>query len=490
MKFLLSAGEASGDTYGAQLIESLRQLAPSSGQSSPAFFGMGGEKMRAAGCEVLVHANEVAVVGLVEVLTHLPGIRRRFKHLVAEAARRRPDAAILIDFPDFNLRLARELHKLGIPVFYFVSPQIWAWRTGRVKQIQKYVRKMIVIFPFEQEFYRRHGVEVSYVGHPLAYVDSPQISHAEFAAEHGLDPEKQWIALLPGSRHKEVRLNLPVMLQAAQLLGQDYEFILPVASTLKAEWLREQMELSVPQQNTSAAKAGILTGSDRRPEGLLHPVTEDDKKDQHGPQDLLYPVNEGGSEHITTQGLKPQSEDNLDAALKGRSSTRDSLRSSIGKSYGEKNHGANSSRPKITLTDNARAAMMHARASVVASGTATVEAALSGTPFVVVYRLAPLTWFLGRRLVKLDTFAMPNLIAGRKIVPELIQAGFTAEAVVRELNEILPDGPARQQMEAALKMVQDRLRDGQTIGEGQQIELPALRASREILASLKLGSHK
>ncbi|HWF06600.1 MAG TPA: lipid-A-disaccharide synthase, partial [Candidatus Angelobacter sp.] len=249
MKFQLSAGEASGDTYGAQLIESLRQLAPSSGQSSPAFFGMGGEKMRAAGCEVLVHANEVAVVGLVEVLTHLPGIRRRFKHLVAEAARRRPDAAILIDFPDFNLRLARELHKLGIPVFYFVSPQIWAWRTGRVKQIQKYVRKMIVIFPFEQAFYRRHGVEVSYVGHPLAYVDSPQISHAEFAAEHGLDPEKQWIALLPGSRHKEVRLNLPVMLQAAlllrnQLLGQDYEFILPVASTLKAEWLREQMTLS------------------------------------------------------------------------------------------------------------------------------------------------------------------------------------------------------------------------------------------------------
>jgi lipid-A-disaccharide synthase len=134
--------------------------------------------------------------------------------------------------------------------------------------------------------------------------------------------------------------------------------------------------------------------------------------------------------------------------------------------------------------------MMHARASVVASGTATVEAALSGTPFVVVYRLAPLTWFLGRRLVKLDTFAMPNLIAGRKIVPELIQAGFTAEAVVRELNEILPDGPARQQMEDTLKMVQERLRDGQTIGEGQQIELPALRASREILASLKLGSHK
>ncbi len=177
MNFLLSAGEASGDTYGAQLIDALRDLAPGS-----TFFGMGGEKMRASGCELLVHANEVAVVGLVEVVKHLPDIRRRFKHLVAEAARRKPDAAILIDFPDFNLRLARELHRLGIAVFYFVSPQIWAWRTGRVKQIQKYVRKMIVIFPFEQEFYARHGVEVSYVGHPLAYVPPPQISREEFAA--------------------------------------------------------------------------------------------------------------------------------------------------------------------------------------------------------------------------------------------------------------------------------------------------------------------
>src|ERR1700753_1044809 len=196
MNFLLSAGEASGDTYGAQLIESLRRLAPSSEQKSPTFFGMGGEKMRAAGCDLQVHANEVAVVGLVEVVRHLPDIRRRFKHLVAEAARRRPDASILIDFPDFNLRLARELHALGIPVFYFVSPQIWAWRTGRVKQIQKYVRKMIVIFPFEQEFYRRHGVEVSYVGHPLAYAPAPQITREEFAARYGLDARKQWIALL------------------------------------------------------------------------------------------------------------------------------------------------------------------------------------------------------------------------------------------------------------------------------------------------------
>ncbi|HXA85535.1 MAG TPA: lipid-A-disaccharide synthase, partial [Candidatus Dormibacteraeota bacterium] len=242
MQCLLSAGEASGDTYGAQLIEALRQLVPGS-----SFFGMGGEKMRASGAELQVHANEVAVVGLVEVVTHLPGIRRRFKHLVAEAARRKPDAAILIDFPDFNLRLARELHRLGIPVFYFVSPQIWAWRTGRVKQIKKYVRKMIVIFPFEQEFYRRHGVEVSYVGHPLAYEPQSQISREEFAAKHQLDPKKQWIALLPGSRRKEVRLNLPTMLQAAAQLTENdnqFQFLLPVASTLNVEWLKEQIASS------------------------------------------------------------------------------------------------------------------------------------------------------------------------------------------------------------------------------------------------------
>lgn len=455
MQFLLSAGEASGDTYGAQLIDSLRQLAPSS-----AFFGMGGEKMQTSGAELLVNANEVAVVGLVEVVTHLPAIRRRFKHLVAEAARRKPDAAILIDFPDFNLRLARELHRLGIPVFYFVSPQIWAWRTGRVKQIKKYVRKMIVIFPFEQEFYRRHGVEVSYVGHPLAYEPQPQISREEFAAQHGLDPGKRWIALLPGSRRKEVRLNLPVMAGAARLLQKqsaEFEFLLPVASTLSPDWLCEQLQ---------------------------------------------------------TQGLKPLVDNDLNAALKGRASI-EAFASSTGQPAAKQSNSSDLAAPEqpaavagwsrplglrsehqntaalaaevtpeaplIHLTHNARATLMHARAAVVASGTATVEAALSGTPFVVVYRLAPLTWLLGRRLVKLDTFAMPNLIAGKKIVTELIQKDFTAQNVARELNAIIPEGPARQQMQAALKMVQQRLHDS------QDAEPPAHRAAREILGGLKTG---
>jgi lipid-A-disaccharide synthase len=372
--FLLSSGEASGDTYGAQLIEALGRLAPGS-----RFFGMGGEKMRAAGCELLIEAREVAVVGLVEVVTHLPHIRKQFRHLVEEAARRKPDAAVLIDFPDFNLRLARELHRLGIPVFYFVSPQIWAWRTGRVKQIRKYVRKMIVIFPFEQEFYRRHGVDVAYVGHPLAHAAAHDVPREDFAAQNGLDAARPWIALLPGSRKKEVLLNLPAMLEAARHLldeGAGCDFILPVASTLDRGWLQSQL-----------GDAGSL----------------------------------------------------------------------------------------IHLAADARAALKHSRAAIVASGTATVEAALAGTPFVVVYRLAPLTWLLGRRLVSLDTFAMPNLIAGRRIVRELIQRDFTASNIVHEMRAILSEGPVRQQMLRDLAEVREKLR------EGSSPEAPARRAAREIL---------
>lgn len=374
MQILLSAGEASGDYYGAQLIESLHQLAPGT-----RFFGMGGDRMRASGCELLVNAGEVAVVGLVEVLTHLPTIRRKFNSLIAEARRRNPEAAVLIDFPDFNLRLARQLHKLDIPVFYFVSPQVWAWRPGRVKQIRRYVRRMIVIFPFEQEFYKKHGVEVAYVGHPLAYAPEPAISRAEFANRYGLDTVKPWIALLPGSRKKEVAMNLPAMAEAASRIGAQHQYVLPVASTLDGDWLRRE--------------------------------------------------------------LRP-------------------------------------GQVEIKLTVNSRLTLKHARAAVVASGTATVEAALAGTPFVVVYRLAPLTWLLGRRLVKLDTFAMANLIAGRRVVTELIQRDFTADNIVRELETILPDGPRRSQMIADLKLVRERLRDA----SGVQ---PSMRAAQEVLRVLR-----
>ena len=357
LRVLISSGEASGELYGAELLTALRGLHDGSVEC----YGMGGERMKAAGCELLVEAKDVAIVGLFEVLSHLPSLYRRFHRLLDEVDRRRPDVAVLIDFPDWNLRLARELHRRGIPVVYYVSPQLWAWRRGRIRQVQKYVREMLVIFPFEREFYLKHGVEAEFVGHPLSELAPPNITREDFAARWGLDASKQWIALLPGSRRKELRLNLPAIVGAARRLGTEFEYVMPVASTLDAGWVREQVALCGGEIN-------------------------------------------------------------------------------------------------IHLCDDARAALLHSRVGVVASGTATVEAALIGTPFVMVYRLAGLTWTLGRHLVKLPHYGMVNLVAGRRVVPELIQDGFTPETVEREVRRLLPDGEPRREMLAALDEVRQKLR--------------------------------
>jgi lipid-A-disaccharide synthase len=357
LRVLISSGEASGELYGAELLTALRGLHDGSVEC----YGMGGERMKAAGCELLVEAKDVAIVGLFEVLSHLPSLYRRFHRLLDEVDRRRPDVAVLIDFPDWNLRLARELHRRGIPVVYYVSPQLWAWRRGRIRQVQKYVREMLVIFPFERDFYLKHGVEAEFVGHPLSELAPPTITRDNFAARWGLDASKQWIALLPGSRRKELRLNLPAIVGAAQRLGAEFEYVMPVASTLDAGWVREQVALCGGEIN-------------------------------------------------------------------------------------------------IHLCDDARAALLHSRVGVVASGTATVEAALIGTPFVMVYRLAGLTWTLGRHLVKLPHYGMVNLVAGRRVVPELIQDGFTPETVEREVRRLLPDGEPRREMLAALDEVRQKLR--------------------------------
>src|SRR5271167_3600146 len=191
VRFLISAGEASGELYGAKLIEALRQQGTRrSSQLALEFFGVGGERMQQAGCELVVNAHEVAVVGLAEVVEHLPRIYQRFRRVLAEADRRRPDAAVLIDFPDFNFRLARELHKRGIPVIYYVSPQLWAWRQSRIELVRKYIRKMLVIFPFEEKFYRERGIDAEFVGHPLADMPLPTVTRDDFAAKFGLDPSR------------------------------------------------------------------------------------------------------------------------------------------------------------------------------------------------------------------------------------------------------------------------------------------------------------
>src|ERR1700726_5260300 len=223
--------------YGAQLIDPLRRRDP-----SLEFFGVGGDRMRTAGCDTVVDAKDLAVVGISEIVSHLPKIYSLFHKLIAEADRRHPALAIVIDSPAFNWRVARQMRKRGIPVVYYVCPQFWAWRQGRVRLLRKYVDKALVIFPFEEKFYRDRGVDAVFVGHPLADLPQPAIDRKDYAAQFHLDPAKPWITLMPGSRVKEVRMNLPTILEAAAQLGSDYEFLLPVAPTLDRAFLQNLID--------------------------------------------------------------------------------------------------------------------------------------------------------------------------------------------------------------------------------------------------------
>jgi lipid-A-disaccharide synthase len=374
VQILISAGEASGEMYGAQLIEALRR-----GDPSLRFFGAGGDRMRAAGCEIIVDAKDLAVVGITEILSHLPKIYSLFRKLIRAADDKHPKLAIVIDSPAFNWRVARQMRKRGIPVVYYVCPQFWAWRQGRVKLLRKYINQALVIFPFEEDFYRVHGVNTTFVGHPLADLAVPDISRMHYAAQQALDHVKPWITLMPGSRRKEVRMNLPTILEAASMLGQEYEFLLPVARTLEPSFLKE------------------LIGN----------------RDVH-------------------------------------------------------------------LVPEALPALHHSRAGIIASGTATVEAALMGTPFVMVYRVSPLTYALGKPRVKVTHFAMVNLIAGEEIVPELVQHDFTAGNIVGQLRKIIPDGEPRTRMLQGLAAVKAKLKKPNQNG-GHASE----RAAEVILEMLK-----
>ena len=360
MRLLISAGEASGEMYGAQLIEALRQRVP-----NLKCFGVGGERMQAAGCELIVQSRELAVVGITEILPRLHKIYGEFRKLVRATDERKPDAAVLIDSPAFHFKVARELRRRGIPVIYYVAPQLWAWRSGRVRLVRQFFKKVLVIFPFEEQWYRERGVDAEFVGHPLADLQKPTLPREEFAREHKLDPAKSWIALLPGSRQREHDSHLPVMVDAAAMFEQ-YEYLLPLPPDMYADFM-----------NTPIVGGGRVNGS-----------------------------------------------------------------------------------VSMHVSDDAAGSLYYARAAVVASGTATVEAAMMGTPMVVVYRVSPLTWTLGRPLVHVKNFAMVNLIAGKQIVPELIQTNFTAENVAAKLREILPDSPVREKMKQDLAQVRARLKSG------------------------------
>jgi lipid-A-disaccharide synthase len=434
----ISAGEASGEHYGALLVEALKQRLVASSRMA-AFFGMGGQRMEAAGLERIVRSEEMAVMGLTEVIRHLPRIWREFRKLKKAIRARRPSVAVLIDFPEVHFRLARELHGLGIPVVYFVSPQLWAWKKHRIKLVQKYIDKMLVIFPFEEPFYRENGVEAEFVGHPLADLPAPTVSREQFAAENKLDPSKTWIGLLPGSRPREIHDNLAEMLRAAGELaarsrGWDAEEPIPVKGTGFSPYIDPAASTRALAPEGIPPKKGRLADEtpEKQPSGAKAPAHF---------EPFMYglkpvPSTAGGLEFIVP--LAPT----LNAAQLAE------VLSLV------EDHGGGLA---IRLVHDARAALFHARASVVASGTATVEAALIGNPFVVVYRVSPLTYAIAKRLVKVPHVAMANLIAGKRVVPELIQSDFTAANIVQRIEQLLPDGAPRESMMEELSRVRGLL---------------------------------
>ncbi len=401
----ISAGEASGEHYGALLAAALRSRLDLV-QNEGKIFGMGGERMAAAGVECVVRSEEMAVMGLTEVVLHLPRIWREFRKLKQAIRQRPPSVAVLIDFPEIHLRLAEEFHRLGVPVVFFVSPQLWAWKKRRIRLVQKYIDRMLVIFPFEEPFYRQRGVQAEFVGHPLADLPLPTVSRAQFAAENGLDPGKTWIGLLPGSRPREIRDHLPTMLRSARILAAgSAKLASEQAAVLKGHGFSRAA--NGPKEDAALAAGGIC---DAETESLQFVVP-------------LAPT--------------------LNAAQ------RNEVR---------KLADAHGGGLTLRLVEDARAALLHIRASVVASGTATVEAALIGNPFVVVYRVSPLTYAVAKRLVKVPHVAMANLIAGKQVVPELIQSRFTAENILRKIEPLLADGQSRQSMIEDLARIRGLLR--------------------------------
>lgn len=357
-RILIVTGEASGDLHGANLIHAARSLDP-----RLRFCGAGGPRMAEAGCEILVPGEEIAVMGLVEVLAHLPVIRRAFTKLSALlTGSERPEALVLIDFPEFNLRLAKVAKRAGIPVLYYVSPQVWAWRQGRVRKIAAVVDRLAAIFPFEPKFYQGLPIQVEYVGHPLLDEFRVENEKTVFLEKLGIDATRTVVGLFPGSRRNELRYNLEVILDAAALIHRqrpDTVFLLPVAPTLEPAAIEAQLA------------------------GRRLPVT----------------------------------------LVSGN------------------------------IYDIANAC----QAILAVSGTVTLQIALAGTPMAIVYRMAPLTYAIGKRLVKVPHIGLANIVAGEGVVREFIQDQATAENLAGEILRILDDPPYAEQLCRGLTRVRDLL---------------------------------
>ena len=353
---MLVVGEASGDAHGARLVEALHRR-----DGTIKVFGVAGEQLQATRFEALFSVARLTGMGLVELAGNLGNILRAYRLLKQALKKRRPNLLVLIDFPEFNLRLARLAKSLRIPVLYYISPQIWAWRQGRVKQIAKWVDHMAVVFPFEVDFYARHQVKVSFVGHPLLETVRARQDRGTVLRRLGLDPAKLTIGLLPGSRHGEVSKHLSIMRDAALLLRQQrgVQFFCVRANTIEASAIEALLQNST----------------------LKIPIVDQERYEAINAADLIW----------------------------------------------------------------------------TASGTATLEVALLGRPMIVVYRMSPLTYWLGRRLVQVEHVAMANLLAGERLVPELLQDEVNPARLVSETIKLLDDHKLRLDISEKLSKLRERL---------------------------------
>ena len=357
MKIMFSAGEASGDTHGASVAKALLDKYPEA-----QLFGMGGDLMKEAGVDIIYDIQQLGFIGIVEIVKHLPTFFKLRSFLKEAMLREKPDVLVCIDYPGFNMKLAKVAKELHIPVVYYIAPTIWAWNKGRGKDIAKTVTKVASIFPFEAEAYREFGVDVEFVGNPLVDIVHPTMSYESALAHFGADTTSRNILLMPGSRKQEVEGLLPTMLAAAERLYEnhkDLKFFLPRAHTIPREDI------------------------DRILQAYSVPVT----------------VTEGHNYDL----------------------------------------------------------MQICTACIAASGTATLETALMNVPTVLIYKVAPVTYGIGKVLVKIDHIGLPNIMAKRRIIPELLQGEVTPENIERELGKILDDGAVYTQMKADLAQVKVEL---------------------------------
>jgi len=360
MRILISAGEASGDLYASRVVEALKARHPDA-----EFFGCAGPRMQAAGVRPIVDQRSLAVVGLVEVVRHIPRIWRLFRKLVRAIPVERPDLAVLTDSPDFHLPLAKKLRKTGVPVVYLIAPQAWAWREGRVRTLRKNVQSLLCIFPFEEDFFRSRGVPATYIGHPLARLVKRSMTRAEFCAAARVPEDARIVVLLPGSRHGEVARHMPTVIQAAQRIYK-----------------------TNPVQFVLALPAGFRSGL--------------------GAEDQSF------WERVRAASIQ-------------------------------------------VIEGHTWDALAHAEIALAASGTVTIEGAMLSVPMVTFYRVNALSWILGRWLVRAPFLSMVNLVAGRQLVPELIQHEMTPAAIASEAIRLLDDPAARQRMRAGLQEVAAQL---------------------------------